>query len=86
MLAETATKRADISDSLVFSRMREHGVAIVELDADKAKVTFHNVPAQLLGEVTAKVNYYTRPQTYLAKVNKYTFEVDHVSQTLSASR
>ena len=74
-LVKTATQRSDIEDDLVFSRMAEHGVVIVELNADEMLVNFHNVPA-VVGEVnTATTNFYNDSETFLNLVRQYNFKV-----------
>lgn len=74
-LVKTATKRDDINDELVFSRMAEHGVVIVEVDAEKMLVDFHNIPDFVDGIETAKQNYYQSTEDYFAKVRLYQFKV-----------
>ena len=71
-LVETATKRNDISDDLVFSRMWEHGVAIVEVDESQVQVDFHNVGT---GFELIEQSFYDKPQEFLAKVRKYSFKI-----------
>lgn len=74
-LVKTATKRDDINDELVFSRMAEHGVVIVEVDANEMLVDFHNIPDFVDGIETAKQNYYQSAADYFAKVRLYQFKV-----------
>jgi len=74
-LAQTATKRDDISDDLVFSRMWEHGVAIVEVSADEVLVNFHNINSKLQNAGVVERNYYNNPEDFLAMVHKHTFRV-----------
>jgi len=74
-LVKTATQRDDISDDLVFSRMAEHGVVIVEVDANEMLVDFHNIPDTVDGIETAKQNYYNSSSQYFDKVRLYQFKV-----------
>lgn len=74
-LVKTATQRDDINDKLVFSRMAEHGVVIVEVDANEMLVDFHNIPDFVDGIETAKQNYYQNTANYFAKVRLYQFKV-----------
>ena len=74
-LVKTATQRDDISDDLVFSRMAEHGVVIVEVDANEMLVDFHNIPDKVDGIETAKQNYYQSTAEYFDKVRLYQFKV-----------
>jgi len=74
-LVKTATKRDDIQDDLVFSRMAEHGIVIVEMNADEMLVNFHNVPAVVDGINTAKQSYYNDSTTFLSMINHYNFKV-----------
>jgi len=74
-LVETATKRDDIGDDLVFARMWEHGVAIVEVDAEQVLVNFHNVN-QKFGEIDLMTHsYYDTPDDFLALVSLHKFRV-----------
>ena len=83
-LATTATQRADIADSLVFSKMWEHGIAIVELDAENMDVSFHNVNAKVKGVNTAQISFYDDKLTYLEMVKIHKFRVkDNNLQRLS---
>ena len=83
-LATTATQRADISDSLVFSKMWEHGIAIVELDAENMDVSFHNVNTKFKAINTAQISYYQDKTSYLDMVKIHKFRVkDNNLQRLS---
>jgi len=74
-LVKTATQRDDISDDLVFSRMAEHGIVIVEVDANEMLVDFHNIPDNVDGLETAKQKYYQNTADYFSKVRLYQFKV-----------
>jgi len=74
-LVKTATKRDDIKDDLVFSRMAEHGVVIVEMNADEMLVDFHNIPSKVDDIITAKQSFYNDSETFLGMVRKYQFKV-----------
>jgi len=74
-LATTATQRDDISDSLLFSKMWEHGIAIVELDSEKMDVSFHNVNTKVKGINTAQVSYYDDKSSFLDMVNVHKFRI-----------
>ncbi|WP_281557967.1 alkaline phosphatase D family protein [Thalassomonas sp. RHCl1] len=74
-LAESATKRDDISDDLVFSRMWEHGVAIVEVNANEMLVNFHNVNSKLKNAGIVERSYYNNPEDFLALVHQHKFRV-----------
>jgi len=74
-LVKTATQRGDINDELVFSRMAEHGVVIVEVDENEMLVEFHNIPDKVDGIETAKQNYYQNTADYFSKVRLYQFKV-----------
>lgn len=74
-LVKTATQRDDIDSNLVFSRMAEHGVVIVEVDENEVLVDFHNIPEKVDGIETAKQNYYQRSDEYFSKVRLYQFKV-----------
>ena len=71
-MVETATERDDISDDLLFSRMWEHGIAIVEVDADQVLVNFHNVGT---GFNAVEQSYYDKPDEFLAMVRLYSFTI-----------
>ena len=71
-LVETATKRDDISDDLLFSRMWEHGIAIVEVDANQVLVNFHNVGT---GFNAVEQSYYDKPDEFLAMIRKHRFKI-----------
>jgi len=74
-LVKTATEREDIKDDLVFSRMAEHGVVIVEISADEMLVDFHNVPSMVNDVNTAKQSFYHDSEAFLKMVRKYHFKV-----------
>ncbi len=74
-LVKTATQRDDINDDLVFSRMAEHGIVIVEVDANAMLVDFHNIPDHVDGIETAKQSYYQNEADYFNKVRLYQFKV-----------
>lgn len=74
-LVKTATQRDDINDDLVFSRMAEHGIVIVEVDGNEMLVDYHNIPDKVDGVETAKQNYYQNTADYFAKVRLYQFKV-----------
>jgi len=74
-LVRTATKRDDISDDLVFSRMWEHGVAIVEVEADQVLVNFHNVGSEFHEVDSTSRSYYDKADEYLAMVRLYKFRI-----------
>ncbi len=76
-LVKTATKRDDIADDLVFSRMNEHGIVIVEADAEKALVTFHNIAPEVNGVDTVKQSFYDDAESFLAMVKKYPFKIEN---------
>ncbi|MCH2057328.1 MAG: alkaline phosphatase D family protein [Thalassotalea sp.] len=75
ILVRTATKREDVSDDLVFSRMWEHGVAIVEVDADKVLVNFHNIGSEFHNIDLVSRSYYNDVESFLEKVRLYQFQV-----------
>ena len=75
VLARTATKRDDISDDMLFSRMWEHGVAIVEVDAEQVLVNFHNTGSEFHNMDTVTRNYYDDAESFLSKVRLYQFKV-----------
>ena len=83
-LVKTATQRDDIGSDLVFARMAEHGVVIVEVDANEMLVDFHNIPSKVDGIETAKQNYYQHRADYFAKVRLYQFKVEN-GQLISLS-
>lgn len=74
-LATTATQIDDISDSLIFSRMWEHGIAIVELDGENMDVSFHNVNTKVKGVNTAQVSFYDDKSAYLEMVKIHKFRL-----------
>jgi len=74
-LATTATQREDISDSLLFSKMWEHGIAIVELDSEKMDVSFHNVNTKVKGINTAQISFYDDKSSFLNMVNVHKFRI-----------
>ena len=74
-LVKTATQREDIKDDLVFSRMAEHGVVIVELSADEMLVNFHNVPSMVDETNTATKSFYNDSESFLTMVRHYNFKV-----------
>ena len=75
LMVRTATKREDIADDLVFSRMWEHGVAIVEVDAEQVLVNFHNTGSEFHSLDTVTRSYYNDAESFLAKVRLYQFQV-----------
>ncbi len=74
-LVQSATKRDDITDDMVFSRMWEHGVAIVEVDAEQVLVNFHNTGSTFHNMDTVTRNYYDDAESFLSKVRLYKFKV-----------
>ncbi len=74
-LVKTATKRDDIKDDLVFSRMAEHGIVIVEINADEMLVNFHNMPPVVNDIDTVKQSFYNDSETFLGMVRHYNFKV-----------
>jgi len=74
-LVKTATKRDDIDDNLVFSRMAEHGIVIVEISKDEMLVDFHNISSDVGGIDTVKQSFYGDATAFLAMVRKYQFKV-----------
>jgi alkaline phosphatase D len=76
-LVKAATQRNDIDSSLVFSRMAEHGIVIVEVNENEMLVDFHNIPGKVDGIETAKENYYHRSDEYFSKVRLYQFKVSN---------
>ena len=75
-LVRTATKRDDITDDMVFSRMWEHGVAIVEVDAENVLVNFHNTGSEFHNMDTVTRNYYDDAEAFLSTVRLYKFKVN----------
>lgn len=75
-LVRSATKRDDITDDMVFSRMWEHGVAIVEVDAENVLVNFHNTGSEFHNMDTVTRNYYDDAENFLSKVRLYKFKVN----------
>ncbi len=75
LLVSSATKRDDISDDMVFARMWEHGVVIVEVDAEKVLVNFHNTGSQFHNMDTVTHNYYNDAESFLSTVRLYQFKV-----------
>ncbi len=75
VLVKTATKRDDIADDLIFSRMNEHGIAIVEVDANEMRIDFHNIAPEVNGVDTVKQSFYQDAESYLAMITKYQFKV-----------
>jgi alkaline phosphatase D len=76
-LVKTATKRDDIADDLLFSRMNEHGIVIVEANSEHALVTFHNIAPQVNGIDTVKECFYDHAEDFLAMVEKYPFKIEN---------
>ena len=74
-LVKTATQRDDIKDDLVFSRMNEHGIVIVEANSEEMLMTFHNIPPQVNGVETITQSFYDKKDEYLAMVRQYQFKV-----------
>ncbi|MGB1262420.1 MAG: alkaline phosphatase D family protein [Cognaticolwellia sp.] len=74
-LVQSATKRDDISDDMKFSRMWEHGVAIVEVDAEQVLVNFHNTGSEFHNKDTVTRNYYNDADNFLSQVRLYQFKV-----------
>ncbi|MEW6982941.1 alkaline phosphatase [Colwelliaceae bacterium 6471] len=74
-LVQTATKRSDVTDSMKFSRMWEHGVAIVEVNADEMLVNFHNTGSEFHNIDVITRSYYNDPQSFLEQVRLYKFRV-----------
>ena len=74
-LVQASTKREDIGDDLIFSRMWEHGVAIVEVDADEVLVNFHNIGSEFHNVNAVKRSYYDKPEEFLSLVRLYKFRV-----------
>jgi alkaline phosphatase D len=74
-LVKTATKRDDISDDLTFSRMWEHGVAIVEVDAEQVLVNFHNVGSEFHNTNSVSRSYYDDAESFLDMVRLYKFKL-----------
>ena len=75
-LVRSATKRDDITDDMVFSRMWEHGVAIVEVDAENVLVDFHNTGSEFHNMDTVTRNYYDDADAFLSTVRLYKFKVN----------
>ncbi len=75
-LVRSATKRDDITDDMVFSRMWEHGVAIVEVDAEQVLVSFHNTGSEFHNMDTVTRNYYHDADNFLSKVRLYQFKIN----------
>jgi len=76
-LVKSATKRDDIKDNLVFSRMNEHGVVIVEANSENMLMTFHNVAPQVNGVNTITESFYDKPAEFLSLVKQYQFKVNN---------
>ncbi|QBG35395.1 alkaline phosphatase D family protein [Litorilituus sediminis] len=74
-LVNTATKRADIQDNMVFSRMWEHGVAIVEVDAEQVLVSLHNTDSEFHHVDAVTKSYYHDADGFLAMVRLHQFKV-----------
>lgn len=74
-LVRNATKRDDIGDDLVFSRMWEHGVAIVEVSSEQVNVDFHNVGSTFHNVDSVGRSYYDDPEAFLNLVRLYKFKV-----------
>jgi len=75
LLVRTATKRDDITDDLMFSRMWEHGVAIVEVDAEQVLVNFHNAASEFHRSDMVKRSYYNDAESFLSQVRLYQFQI-----------
>ena len=74
-LVNTATKRTDIQDDLVFSRMWEHGVAIVEVDAEQVLVSLHNTDSEFHNVDAVTKSYYDDVDSFLSMVRLHQFKV-----------
>jgi alkaline phosphatase D len=55
--------------------MWEHGVAIVEVDAEQVLVNFHNTGSTFHNMDTVTRNYYDDAENFLSKVRLYKFKV-----------
>ena len=74
-MVKTATQRDDIEDDLVFSRMAEHGIAIVEVSKDEMLVDFHNIASEVNGVDTIGQSFYSNPGAFLSMVRQHKFKV-----------
>lgn len=71
--------------ALEFARLREHGVAIVDVTADNFQVTMHNVPTSEDGNEYISESWYNRPADFIANLRTHVISIDSATRTLNVT-
>jgi alkaline phosphatase D len=77
-----ASNAADVSSTMAFARLREHGVAVVDVSADNFQVTMYNVPTSENGTQYISDSWYNRPADFIANLRTHTINIDEATRTL----
>ncbi|MFC3150578.1 alkaline phosphatase D family protein [Litoribrevibacter euphylliae] len=84
-LLPNATSAADVASTLSFARLREHGVAIVDVTADNFQVTMHNVPTSENGNEYISESWYERSADFIANLRTHVINIDEATRTLNVT-
>lgn len=82
LLLPNATNAADVPSTLAFAKLREHGVAVVDVSADDFQVTMYNVPTEENGTQYISESWYDRSTEFISNVRTHTISIDDATRTL----
>jgi len=83
LLVPNATNAADVSSSLAFAKLREHGVAVVDVTADNFQVTMYNVPTEENGTQYISESWYDRSADFISNLRTHVISIDDATRNLS---
>ncbi|GLQ29650.1 alkaline phosphatase D family protein [Litoribrevibacter albus] len=82
-LVPNSANADDVSSTLAFARLREHGVAIVDVTADNFQVTMLNVPTSENGNEYISESWYNRSADFIANLRTHVISIDEATRTLT---
>ncbi len=85
LLIPNASNAADVSSNLSFARLREHGVAIVDVTAGQFQVTMHNIPSELDGAQFISESWYDRPADFISNLRTHVITIDEATRNLTVT-
>jgi alkaline phosphatase D len=82
-LLPNATQASDVSSNLQFAKLREHGVAVVDVSENSFQVTMHNIPTEENGTQFISESWYDRSSEFISNLRIHTLSIDQATRTLS---
>jgi alkaline phosphatase D len=83
LLIPNASNASDVASNLRFARLREHGVAVVDVSADNFQVTMHNIPTEDNGTQYITESWYDRPTEFTSNLRTHQMSIDAATRTLT---